>query len=56
MSIAISVMEQGHYLTLKNKSEYRVEIDKDAFGNIQRIDNALNKLASYRKGASYNFV
>lgn len=48
MSMGISVFEQKYILVLKNKGEYRIELDKDTFGNIQRIDNVLERISKFK--------
>jgi len=49
--MGISALQKCYYVSIKNKGEYNVEIDKDAFGNIQRLDNALSKLEKYKDNA-----
>jgi len=49
MSMGISVFDQKYILVLKNKVEYRIELDKDTFGNIQRIDNALERIDKFKE-------
>jgi len=51
MSMGISILQNTYYIALKNKGEYHIEIDKDAFGNIQRLDNALEKFSSLKTGS-----
>lgn len=50
--MGIDVFQQNYIVTIKNKGEYTIEIDKDAFGNIQRIDNALERISKFKENAT----
>lgn len=49
--LSFDIVSRNYILDLKNKLSYRVELGNDVFGNITRIDNALNSLD---KQSNYN--
>lgn len=46
MSLEIDISRQEFKLTLKGESEYSVYLGSDVYGNITRIDNALNDIGN----------
>ena len=44
MSLSFDLWESKHILTLKGKMTHRVELGKDARGNLVRIENVLDKI------------
>ena len=45
MDLSFDVSNKVFYITLKGHLSYKIELGSDVFGNIQRLDNALEGLA-----------
>ena len=47
MLLGFNSLEKTFTLTMKNKASHSIELGTDVYGNIQRIDNCLNRIKDY---------
>ena len=48
--LSIDFVQQKYYATLKGAISHKVELGSDVYGNLTRIDNALNDIANHLSG------